>query len=89
MKLSLGMVSKHIFLYLCLPDYKYNCQIYKYSCMHKQENHIRKRFIFGDVVLEHMTKTSVFKNPDVREQGLTIVAGKIFSMIPHYIYNNN
>ena len=21
MKLSLGMVSKHIFLYLCLPDY--------------------------------------------------------------------
>ena len=22
MKLSLGMVSKHIFLYLCLPDYK-------------------------------------------------------------------
>ena len=24
MKLSLGMVSKHIFLYLCLPDYSHD-----------------------------------------------------------------
>ena len=28
MKLSLGMVSKHIFLYLCLPDYLSN-DVYK------------------------------------------------------------